>query len=145
MSTLGMSLAKHAALVCGCALACSNAAADQQSTQFKVKVNLVANAATNVPANPSSVFCSSTNAPGSFGATVTVVCSTGAQVAINAPAAGGAPWRPAHGGAYQYISYLARAGSGVAVADIYSLAGTITTWRTVNLNERSYTEMTVSW
>jgi hypothetical protein len=33
----------------------------------------------------------------------------------------------------------------VAVADIYSLAGTVTTWRTVNLNERSYTEMTVSW
>lgn len=136
---------KHAALVCWCALVCGYAAADQQSTQFKVKVNLVANTPTGTPANPSSVFCASTNAPGSFGATVTVVCSTGAQVAISAPAVGGAPWRPVHGGAYQYISYIARAGHGLAVADIYSLAGTVTTWRTVNLNERSYTEMTVSW
>jgi hypothetical protein len=140
-----MFLAQRAALACGCALVCGYAAADQQSTQFKVKVNLVANPSVNTPVDPNSAFCSSTNAPGSFGATVTVVCSTGAQVAINGPATGGVPWRPVHGGAYQYISYIARAGNGLAVADIYSLAGTVTTWRTVNLNERSYTEMTVSW
>ncbi len=145
MTKLWMLLFKHAALAFGCVLVCSSAAADQQSTQFKVKVNLIANTSISTPANPSSVFCSSTNAPGNFGATVTVVCSTGAQVAISAPTAGGSPWHPVHGGAYQYISYIARAGDGLAVTDIYSLAGTVTTWRTVNLNERSYTEMTVSW
>ncbi len=117
------------------------AKADQVSAPFKVTVNLQPSNAQSVP----SVYCSTTNATQSFGATVTVVCSTGAQVALAAPAKGGMPWTPMHGGAYQYASYVARAGESYGNFDVYTTTGTITTWRQVQLHDRSYTELMLSW
>ena len=56
--------------------------AAQVNGHFKVTVNLQAlGASPNTTQN--SAFCRSTNAPGSFGATVTVVCATGAVVDIS--------------------------------------------------------------
>jgi hypothetical protein len=115
-----------------------SALADQVAAPFIVTVNLQ-------PAQAQSAYCTTQNPAGSFGATVTVVCSTGALVALSAPTTGGRPWTPMHGGAYQYVSYLSRAGSGYRHFDAFTTSGTITTWRQVLLHDRSYTELMVSW
>jgi hypothetical protein len=126
-------------LVAGLAIGCAVPAwAQQVSAPFKVTVSLQ-------PSTDQGVYCSTTHGAKSFGATVTVVCSTGAQVALAAPAKGGLPWTPMHGGAYQYASYLSRAGEGYGHFDAFTTTGTITTWRQVQLHDRSYTELMVSW
>jgi hypothetical protein len=116
----------------------SPALADQVNAPFKVTVNLQ-------PSSAQGVYCTTTNSAKSFGATVTVVCSTGAQVALTAPAKSGMPWTPMHGGAYQYASYLSRAGQSYGHFDAFTTTGTITTWRQVQLHDRSYTELMLSW
>jgi hypothetical protein len=126
------------ALAAWFAVSTGYALAGQQDTLFKVTVNLL-------PSTTTSAYCTTNNGKGSFGATVTVVCGTGAIVDLAAPAKGGVPWVPMHGGAYRYVTQLSRAGEGPGTVDVYGLTGTITTWRTVNLLDRSYTEMTVSW
>lgn len=117
----------------------SPAMADQVNAPFKVTVNLQPSTA-----QAQGVYCT-THSAKSFGAIVTVVCSTGAQVALTAPAKGGMPWTPMHGGAYQSASYVARAGQSYGNFDAFTTTGTITTWRQVQLHDRSYTELMLSW
>ncbi len=118
----------------------SPALADQINVPFKVTVNLQPSTA-----QAQGVYCTTTNGAKSFGATVTVMCSTGAQVALTAPAKSGMPWTPMHGGAYQYASYVSRAGESYGNFDAFTTTGTITTWRQVQLHDRSYTELMLSW
>ena len=112
--------------------------ARQSSSQFQVTVDY------RDANNPASAFCRSSNPPGSFGATVTYVCSTGAVVDIS-PSHPGMPWSPTHGGAYRYITQVQVGGQLVGTVDIYSGLGTITSWRVVNLVDRQYVEMTLNW
>jgi hypothetical protein len=126
-------------LACGLAVFAVGAFAGQQEAPFKVTVTLL-------PSTATSAYCTTTNGPGSFGAKVTVVCATGSLVDLTTNAqTGGAPRVPTHGGAYRYVTQMSRAGDGYGAIDVYSMTGTVTTWRTVNLQDRSYTEMTVSW
>jgi hypothetical protein len=115
--------------------------AGQANGPFEVIVNYnAASAAAN------SAYCTTTNGQGSFGAKVTVVCATGSLVDLTTPPqASGAPRVPTHGGAYRYVTQMSRAGDGYGSIDVFSMTGTVTSWRTVNLQDRSYTEMTVSW
>jgi hypothetical protein len=126
-------------MVCGLAVCALSAFAGQQEAAFKVTVTLL-------PSTATSAYCTTTNGQGSFGANVTVVCATGSLVDLTPPPkASGTPRVPTHGGAYRYVTQMSRAGDGYGPYDVYSVTGTVTTWRTVNLQDRSYTEMTVSW
>jgi hypothetical protein len=116
----------------------SLASAGQSAAQFHLSVDLQTNT------TPNSAFCHTNSLPGAFGATVTIVCSTGVVVDI-APSRPGAPLSPMHGGAYRYLTQVAIGGQILGTVDIYSGLGTITSWRVVNLVDRQYVEMTLNW
>lgn len=115
--------------------------AAQVTGQFNVTVSLQS---TNSPTLPQSAFC--TTSPGglAFGATVTVVCTTGAVVDI-APGRTGMPWAPMHGGAYRYVFQPSRGGEVLGTVDSYVGVGTTTSWRVLNVANREYFEMTLAW
>jgi len=132
----------HARLGCSVLLALTfwagAAFSAQSATAFRVSVAL------NAPGyGPDSAFCRLGPGPDTFGAIVTVVCATGAVVAIEAP-----KWGPIHGGAYRYTHIAERVLLGMQFPggiDIYAGVGTITTWRVVNLSGWDYLEMQMAW
>ena len=115
--------------------------AAQTSGQFNVTVNLQS---ANSPALPQTVFCTTNPGGLAFGATVTVVCSTGAVVDIS-PGRTGMPGAPMHGGVYRYIFQASRGGDLLDSIDSYVGAGTTTSWRVVNQADRDYLEILVGW
>jgi hypothetical protein len=127
------------ALAAAVSMSSCPAAAAQSSSRFGVTVNLETSGGP-----PSSAFCRTTSLPGSFGATVTIVCSTGVVVDI-APSRPGAPLSPMHGGSYRYLTQVSVGGQILGTVDLYSGLGTITSWRVVNLVDRQYVEMTLNW
>lgn len=92
----------------------------------------------------SPTLCRDVNPPGAFGATVIVVCSTGATVNIS-PGTSGAPWSPVRGGANRYNFLPVGAASQKGSADSFVGAGTITSWRVVQMADWDYLEMLMSW
>lgn len=110
------------------------AGAGQASAELKVVV-------TGADAAAPRVFCSSTARPGSFGATVTVVCSTGALASI----AGPERFTSSHGGAYQYLLQLRSDGGGVAEMVALPGADAGAAWRIVRLGDQEYVEFTLAW
>jgi hypothetical protein len=132
LASLGLSVAL--------ALSTLTVAAAQVSRPFNVTVNLQ----TTVVPDSDSAFCRTTNAPGSFGATVTVVCKTGAVVDI-APGKTGMPWTPMHGGAYRYLFQISSGGYALGTIDSYVGVGSVASWRVVNLTDWQYLEMLVNW
>ena len=100
--------------------------------------------ATLQSASSPSVFCRTNPGGLAFNAAVTVVCSTGAVVDIS-PGRAGIPWSPMHGGAYRYATQVFWNGVWVESLDDTPGTGTITSWRLVNLLNRSYVELTVGW
>jgi hypothetical protein len=135
-----------ALLFCAPLLAPRATIAGQASSQFSVTVDLQGGPTSPAPSPASqSAFCRLTNAPGAFGATVVVVCSTGVVVDQIAPSRTGASRAPLPGGAYRFATQVTREGLIIDERDIYSGLGTITSWRRVNLIDREYLEMTVNW
>lgn len=122
----------------GClCMASAVAQADQASATFNVTVK-------QVTGTPASAFCRRSNAAGSFGATVTVVCATGSVVNLSPPQAG-TSWAPAHGGAYRFVTLLSGTGKFLGTLDTYTGAGTVTAWQIVSRDERDYLELTIGW
>ena len=115
--------------------------AGQSGAQFNVTVNLQS---ANSPTFPQSVFCRTSPGGLAFGATVTVVCSTGAVVDIS-PGRTGRSGPPMHGGAYRYVTQVLWNGDWVESLDDTPGIGTITSWRFVSLLNRNYVELTVGW
>lgn len=93
---------------------------------------------------PSTGLCQTTPGRSAFGATVTIVCATGAFVDIS-PISRGMPWLPTHGGAYRYVTQVSGIEGYLGTVDIYSGIGTITELRVVSNGNRDYIEMTVGW
>lgn len=120
-----------------------NLHAEQVSGQFNVTVNLQSSAVASQIA-PNSAFCRSTNAPGSFGASVTVVCATGAVVDVS-PSRTGLTWSPLQSGTYRYIFQVSRDGDILGTVDSYVGVGSASSWRVINLVDRDYLEMLVDW
>lgn len=108
--------------------------------QFNVTVDVKG----GKPIANNSAFCKRTNDPNAFGATVTVVCATGAVVDVS-PTNSGQPFSPTHGGAYRYLFQAVRGGDLIGTVDSYVGAGNVTSWRVVNLRDRDYVEMLVNW
>lgn len=123
-----------AVLICGY-VPVVNAA--QVSGQFNVKVNLQN---TNSPAAPRTGFCVKRTGLARFGATVTVVCSTGAVVDLFAD-----PWLYSRGGAYRYLFQLSNGGELLGTINSYAGVGSETSWRVITLTDRKYLEMQVGW
>jgi hypothetical protein len=117
--------------------------AAQVSGQFNVTVTLQSGSSPT-PTLPQSAFCTTSPGGQAFGATVTVVCSTGAFVDI-APSRTGQPWSPMHGGAYRYIFQASSGGDVLGTIDSYVGIGTTTSWRVVNAVNWDYFEMTTAW
>jgi hypothetical protein len=115
------------------ALTLVGAQAAQTTATFDVLIKL----------QPSTGVCTSSNAAGSFGATVTVVCGTSNVVGISA-AASATPFAPVHGGAYRFLTHISKDNLS-ATLDAYSGVGTSTAFRVVSLADRQYIEMTVGW
>jgi hypothetical protein len=92
-----------------------------------------------------SAFCSRNNIPSAHGALVTIVCSTGAVVAIEPSSTLGQAFTPMHGGAYRYVTQVSPNGTLLDTVDAFSGAGTTTAWRVVHSTDRDYLEMTLGW
>jgi hypothetical protein len=97
------------------------------------------------PGLPISAFCTKNNIPSAHGALVTIVCSTGAVVAIEPSTTLGQALTPMHGGAYRYVTQVSPNGSLLDTADAFGGAGTTTAWRVVHSSDRDYLEMTLGW
>lgn len=123
-----------AVLICGYVPAVNAA---QVSGQFNVKVNLQN---TNSPAAPRAGFCVKRTGLARFGATVTVVCSTGAVVDLFAD-----PWMYSRGGAYRYLFQLSSGAELLGTINSYTGVGSETSWRVITLTDRKYLEMQVGW
>jgi hypothetical protein len=117
--------------------------AAQGSAQFQLSVQLQPTGSKG-NTDPPSAFCRTDSLPGTFGATVTIVCSTGVVVDIEAPRFQ-ERLSPVHGGAYRYLTQVSAGGQILGTVDFYSGLGTITSWRVVNLVDRQYVEMTLNW
>jgi hypothetical protein len=125
-------------------MAAAVACAGEATSKFVVEVTL--NAATPQPPAPpvSSAFCRVQNMPGSYGAVVTVVCSTGTVVEIGPPS-DHASWLPIHGGSYRFLPPVSLAGVMSSGSDMDTGLGTVTSWRVFKVADRNFLEMTVHW
>jgi phosphoenolpyruvate carboxylase len=92
---------------------------------------------------PATGRCSSDTGVGAFGATVTVVCATGAVTGLEATGTN-MPWRPIHGGACRFLTHISKDQLSGTI-DSYAGVGTSTAFRVVGLPGREYVEMTVGW
>jgi hypothetical protein len=108
--------------------------AGQASADLKILV-------TGAGSAPVRVFCNSQVGAGSYGATVTVVCSTGAVVGIDGPDR----FTSAHGGAYRYLLQVKRGQQVVGEIDTLTGSGSITGWQVVKLANQEYVELTLGW
>ena len=127
---------------CGWSLA---SAGTTSSSAFTVKVQFTpASKTPSPPGLPISAFCKKNNIPSGHGAVVTVVCTTGAVVAIE-PGRDGQPFNPVHGGAYRYVANVSPNGDLSNTVDAFGGAGTTTAWRVVKSTNREYLEMTLGW
>lgn len=136
-------LASASALAACLSIAMPAAWAAQSSAGFQLSVDLRTDDG-KIVKNPRSAFCRTDSLPGTFGATVTIVCSTGVIVDVEAPRFQDR-LSPVHGGAYRYLTQVTVGGQILGTVDIYSGLGTITSWRVVNLVDRQYVEMTLNW
>ncbi|MEI7785176.1 MAG: hypothetical protein WCK08_12390 [Betaproteobacteria bacterium] len=116
-------------------LAClQQACAGQASAEIRVQV-------VSVDSAGARVFCSSDVSPNRSGATVTVVCSTGAVAKLAAPER----FTVAHGGAYQYVLQVGNGGRFALEGDSQTRTDSGALWRLVKLGNQEYLEFTWVW
>ena len=126
-----------AVLLCGSAASVSSAT---NSSQFAVTADFVS---ADNSGQPKTAFCQTTPAL-AFGALVTVVCATGEVVNIEAPATA-SPGVPIHGGAYRLILSRAFAPGLPNFYDGFSSFGMASSWRVIQVGDRSYYELLMGW
>ncbi|HLX24892.1 MAG TPA: hypothetical protein VKR38_16205 [Usitatibacter sp.] len=130
------------ASVLAASMAAGAVCAGQAGSTFTVEVTL--QGAEPAPPQPTSAFCHVRNMPGSYGAVVTVVCSTGTVVEIGPPA-DHASWLPIHGGSYRFLPPVSLAGVMSPGSDMDTGLGTVTSWRVFKVSDRDFLELTVRW
>jgi hypothetical protein len=116
--------------------------AAQGSRPFTVTINLLSSDPSGGTAN--SATCRTSSGVGVFGATLTVVCSTGAFVNYSGNSST-LPWTKTPSSAFRYLIAPYGAGLPLGTIDSYTGVGTITTWRTIHLDHQDYLEMMVHW
>ena len=123
----------------GCAAAAlasvvSGAGAAQSSANFDVHVVL------QTPNASGPGLCSSSTETGALGINVKVVCPP----TEGKPPVGDDPASKTPRGMYRF-KIPGASGEALGTVDIYSGAGTVTSWRMINLANWEYLEMTVGW
>jgi hypothetical protein len=113
--------------------------AAQVSAPFTVTINLQTN--NDIPKNAG--LCRSASMIGTFGATITVVCSTGAIANISGDS-GILPSTTKQDDSYRFLTQISKAGELLGTVDSYT-GGAVTSWRMVSLANRNYLEMMVHW
>lgn len=109
--------------------------AAQSNTQFTLTINLQ---------SPNAGLCQSGTRIGTFGATVTVVCTTGTAEKFSGNIAS-LPTTTADDNSYRFLTQISRSGEPLGTVDSYVGIGTVTSWRVVNLDNQDYLEMMVHW
>jgi hypothetical protein len=109
-----------------------------QTGQAKAELQIRVTGAVSAPVR---VFCTSSAGAGNYGATVTVVCATGAVVGIAGPDS----FRSVNGGAYRYLLQVKNGEQTVEEIDAQTSTGTITGWKVVKLANQEYVELTLGW
>ena len=157
--SIGGALALKAGLALALGLLAMDGFAAQTSNAFEVRVGLQQKAIVPPPPNPlppgpggsgnggngiGNGLCVNTTSADNFGARATVVCSTGALVDLSSGRSAN-PWIPMHGGAFRYVTQVFWNGDWIDSIDDSPGAGTVTSWRRVNLADRQYLELTVGW
>ena len=132
----------HAAMVTACCGMVPMPAHSAQ-THALVEVKVVLRQGAGDGRTPPTL-CRNTSVASAFGASATVVCSTGALVDM-APGRDVGLGKSMHGGAYRYVTQASWNGDWLESLDDSTGMGTITSWRIVNLVGRNYLEMTVGW
>lgn len=128
------------------------AGAGSASSAFSISVTLSATAP--AVAQATHGYCKVPASNRTAGAAVTVVCGTNLVSSIGIPDKL-SPWTPIHGGAFEFSFVDASDPStGLSVQfdpvprlvggfDVYSMSGTITSWRIVNTDSLSYIEFQI--
>lgn len=109
-----------------------------QAGQAKAELQIRVTGAVSAPVR---VFCTSSAGAGNDGATVTVVCSTGAVVGITGPER----FRSVNGGAYRYLLQVKNGEQAVGEIDALTDSGTLSGWKVVKLANQEYVELTLGW
>jgi len=89
-------------------------------------------------------LCRDSSKIGAFGSEVVVMCTTGRMVKASGKSTN-LPDSPVQDGMYRYVTLASGAGEALGTLMSYPPAGTVTSWRVVNLAKRDYIEMTVFW
>jgi hypothetical protein len=92
---------------------------------------------------PNTGLCRSTSMIGTFGASMTVYCATGAIASFSGDPST-LPWTTKQDSSYRFVTQVSRAGELLGTIDIYT-GGTVTSWRVIRLTDRDYLEMMVHW
>jgi len=125
--------------------------AGQNSGQFPVTIKLQGSAAlptgvatAGTSTVPAAVLCRSGTGIGAFGTTLIVDCATGAVV--NAPVnPSSLGWTRVPDNSNRYMLNVYSDGKPLGTIDGYFGAGTVTSWRTIRLNDRDYIELMLHW
>jgi len=89
-------------------------------------------------------LCRDSSKVGVFGSEIVVMCTTGRTVGSSGRSTN-LPESPVQDGMYRYVTLGTGAGESLGTLKSYTAAGTVTSWRVINLAKRDYIEMTVSW
>lgn len=116
-------------------------AAEHSRAAFPVTINLSYSG--DPYATPNTALCRSSSGIGTFGSTLTVVCSSGAIVGY-AGVNSSLPW-VTQDSPFRYLISAYSAGQPLGVVDSYTGVGTFTTWRMISLDHQDYLEMMVHW
>lgn len=115
--------------------------AAQINAPFTVNINLQ----TNNSALKNAGICLSRSTPliGAFGASMTVVCATGAIAGFSSKP-GDLPWTMKQDSYYRVVTRVFEEGKLWGTIDTYT-GGTVTSWRMISQAHRDYLEMMVHW
>jgi len=142
MNTFFRSLTFPVTAAVGLASVIGLGASPSHAVQTSLPLNITVQLSRSVITNTG--LCRSSNRIGSFGETITVICSTGKQVNFRSNTSA-LPWTAIQDGPFRFVTVLSKAGEPKGMVDSYTGFGTITSWRVVSLKDIDYLEMTVHW
>jgi hypothetical protein len=114
-----------------------------QAAQTTAPFTLTINLQDSSSVTPNAGLCRSTSMIGTFGASMTVFCATGAITSFTGDTST-LPWTTMQDSSYRFVTQVTRAGELLGTIDIYT-GGTVTSWRVIRLANRDYLEMIVHW
>ena len=113
--------------------------AGKAQASFAVRINLQ-----NADIITKTGLCRSGTRVGTFGAAVTVFCSTGVDANFSGNNSS-LPWTSMQDSSYRMVTQLTWEGESLGTIDSYAGGGATSSWRMIRLGNRDYLEMMVHW